>query len=164
MEIREVRPEEYDEAGQVVVRAYDEFADPNEEGWDGYLKLMGDVAGRIDRTVVLVAVDEGKAVGTATIELDDVVGDDDEELPANTSALRMLGVLPEARGRGVARALVNDAIRRVREAGKSTFILRTTRPMVAAQSLYTSVGFERAEDLDVQVTDDFRLLGYRLNL
>src|SRR5262245_39873514 len=164
MEIREVRPEEYKAAGQVVVRAYDEFIDPKDDGWDEYLQLLADVAGRIDRTVVLVAVDDEKVVGTGTIELDDVVGDDDKELPPGTSTLRMFGVVPEARGKGIARELVEDVIRRVREAGKSTLILRTTRPMAAAQSLYRSVGFERAEDLDIQVTEDFRLLGYRLNL
>ena len=164
MEIREVRPEEHEETGRVTVAAYQEFVDPAVEGWDGYLRLLADVAGRAARTVVLVAVDGGRVIATATIELDDVVGDDDEALPADTSALRMLGVLPEARGRGVARALMDEVIGRVRAAGKRVLILRTTDLMAAAQALYASMGFERATELDIQVTENFTLLGFRLPL
>jgi ribosomal protein S18 acetylase RimI-like enzyme len=164
MEIREARPEEYEETGRVIVQAYDEFIDPRDEGWDEYLALMADVAGRVDRTVVLVAVEGGRVLGTATIELDDVLGDDDRELPPDTAALRMFGVLPEARGRGIARALMDDVLGRIRGAGKTSVILRTTAPMIAAQRLYTSIGFERAPDLDQQVTEEFGLIGYRLRL
>ena len=164
MDIREARPEEYEETGRVTVRAYEEFVDPAVEGWDEYLGLLADVAGRAGRTVVLVAVDQGSVIGTATIELDDVVGDDNDELPADTSSLRMLGVLPEARGRGVARALVDEVISRVRAAGKRVLILRTTDLMTAAQALYAALGFERALDLDIEVTENFTLLGYRLPL
>ena len=78
MEIREVRPEEYEDAGRIVALAYSEFGDRVDEGWDEHLALVRDVAGRIDRTVVLVAVEDGRILGSATIELDGVIGDDED--------------------------------------------------------------------------------------
>lgn len=167
MEIREVGPDEYEEAGEVLARAYAEFADPGDPGWLEHLDMVRDVAGRVDRTVVLVAVEDGQILGSATIELDSVIGDDDAELPKEVASLRMVGVDPEARRRGIARALLEDVITRSRAAGRSTLILRTTGPMVAARHLYESMGFRPAPDLDLEwvVNGERRtLLGYRLEL
>jgi len=167
VEIREIRPEEYEQAGAVLVHAYEEFADPADPGWQEHLELVRDIAGRVDRTVVLVAVEDGRILGSATIELDGVIGDDDRELPPGVASLRTVGVDPSARRRGVARALIQDVIDRCRTAGKEELILRTTGPMVAAQHLYESMGFRPAPDLDLEweVEGERRtLLGYRLEL
>jgi GNAT superfamily N-acetyltransferase len=164
MEVRRARPSEYEEAGELLARAYSEFADPEDPGWREHLELVRDVAGRVDRTVVLVAVDGDRIVGSATIELDGVIGDDDAELPASVAGLRMVGVDPGARRRGIARALLEDVISRCRSAGKEELILRTTGPMVAARRLYESFGFQPAHDLDWVVDDRLTLLGYRLRL
>jgi ribosomal protein S18 acetylase RimI-like enzyme len=164
VEIREVRPSEYRDAGEVLARAYSEFVDPADPGWLDHLELVRDVGGRVDRTLVLVAVEDGQIMGSATIELDDVIGDDDEVLPPDVASLRMVGVDPAARRRGIARALVEDVIDRCRSAGKKSLVLRTTGPMVAAQQLYESMGFQPAHDLDWVVNDRLTLLGYRLEL
>ena len=164
MEIREVVPEEYEQAGEVVAEAYSEFVDPGDTGWEEHLALVRDVAGRVDRTVVLVAVEGDRIVGSATIELDDVIGDDDHELTPEAAILRMLGVAPSARGKGVGRALVRAVIERARVAGKRELLLRTTPPMLAAQRLYESMGFERDPSLDIPIAEDFTLIGYRLPL
>jgi ribosomal protein S18 acetylase RimI-like enzyme len=164
MEIREVRPSEYDAVGELTARAYLEFLpDEPTEGWNEYLESLRNVAGRAVKTVVLVAVDGGRPVGTATIEMDDVLGDDDTELPPATASLRMLGVDPAGRRKGVGRALVEETIARARQAGKRTLILRTTSLMHAAQRLYRDVGFVRDPALD-QHYPDVDLIGYRLEL
>jgi ribosomal protein S18 acetylase RimI-like enzyme len=164
VEIREVRPEEYIEAGRVVVAAYREFATPGDPGWEEYNRTLADVAGRAGRTTVLVAAEQGRILGSATIEMERTVGDDDQELPASVAALRMLGVLPEARGRGVGRALVRATIDRCIVRRKRELILRTTEPMVVAQHLYRSLGFERDQDRDIPFDDGFVLYAYRLDL
>src|SRR5207244_128035 len=125
------------------------YASPGDQGWVQHLALVRDVADRAQRTVVLVAVKDGSVLGSATIELFDVIGDDDRELPPDTSFLRMVGVDPRAQGRGVGRALVEDVIRRVRAAGKRTLGLRTTPQMEAAHHLYESLGFVRDSSLDL---------------
>lgn len=164
MEIHEIRPEEYAEAGEVLVRAYSEYADPDDPGWDEHLDLVRDIGGRIGRTIVLAAVEDGRVLGSATIELDDVIGDDDRKLPPDTAFLRMVGVHPETRRRGVGRALVEDVISRARKAGKRTLGLRTTSQMAPAHRLYESLGFVRDPSLDMPLGDYGSLLGYRLDL
>jgi GNAT superfamily N-acetyltransferase len=164
VEIRPVRSGEYEEAGRVLVAAYQEFVPPGPDpGWEDYLSLLGDVAGRIDRTIVLVAVEQERVIGTATIEMDTTVGDDDEELPSDTAVLRMLGVLPEARGMGVGRALVERTIDMARHRGKRVLGLRTTTLMHTAQHLYESMGFGRDPGHDMDYPE-VSLLAYRLEL
>jgi ribosomal protein S18 acetylase RimI-like enzyme len=164
MEIREVRPDEYEQAGAVVARAYAEYWKANDPGWQEHIDLVRDVAGRVDRTVVLVATENDRVVGSATIELDGVIGDDDREVTPGVAALRMVGVDPDLRRRGIGRALIEEVVSRCRAAGKHTLILRTTPSMVPAQRLYVSLGFERAPDLDMPVDERMTLLGFRLRL
>ena len=162
MEIRLARPEEYTEAGRITALAYREFVRPNDKDWEEYVAELADVEGRADRTEVFVAVDEGRILGCVTLELDQTVGDDDDELPPDVSCIRMLGVDPAARGRGIGRALVEACIQRSREAGKRVVTLRTTSRMKVAQSLYSSMRFDRDEARDMVYEDRLHLMAYRL--
>jgi ribosomal protein S18 acetylase RimI-like enzyme len=165
MEVRLVRPEEYEEAGRSTAAAYEEFATPGDPDWDGYLREIADIGGRAGRLPVLVAVEDGRILGSATLELDDaILGDDDAELPPDTVSLRMLGVDPTARGRGAGRALVEASIAEARARGKRHVVLRTTPPMTIAQRLYESMGFVPDPERDLVFDSGFRLLAYRLAL
>jgi GNAT superfamily N-acetyltransferase len=77
------------------------------------------------------------------------------------ACLRMLGVDPSARGRGIGRALVEASIDLARAAGKTVMTLRTTDVMHAAHGLYRSMGFEPDPDRDVVFDDGFRLIAFR---
>lgn len=163
MEIRESLPEEHDAAGRVTMAAYAEFFAP--DGVDAdleYLRAIGDVAGRAARTTILVAVDDGRIVGCVTLELDGRTDLDDGPLAPERAHIRMLGVAPGARGRGIGRALMNECERRALAAGKSEITLHTTRLMQAAQAMYASLGYERTADR--VLPDGFVLLGYRKDL
>jgi ribosomal protein S18 acetylase RimI-like enzyme len=164
MEIRLATPDEYEEAGEVTAKAYMEFARPGDPSWEEYLAELADVAGRADRTEIYVAVDDGRVLGCVTLELDHTVGDDDKDLPPEVSNIRMLGVRPEARGKGIGRALVVRCLERSREAGKRLVTLRTTHLMKVAQRLYRDMGFERDPDRDWVLDSGFTLLAYRLPL
>ena len=164
MEIRDARPEEFDDVGHVVAAAYAPYGSPDDQGWNEHLDLVRRVADRAQRTVVLAAVEDGRVLGSATIELFDVIGDDDRELPPGWAFLRMVGVAPEAQGQGIGRALVGEAIRRVSVAGKRTLGLRTMPHLETAQRLYRSLGFVRDPSLDMTLEDGDVLLGYRLDL
>jgi GNAT superfamily N-acetyltransferase len=163
VDVREVRPEEYAEAGRVTAGAYREFAPQGNADWEKYLREIADIGGRAAKTPVLVAVEEGRILGSATVEMDDrVVGDDDAALPPEMASLRMLGVDPQARGRGAGRALVEATIDLARRSGKTLCVLRTTERMVVAHRLYESMGFERDLARDLVFEDGFRLVAYRL--
>ena len=164
IEVREVRPNEYGPTGELLYRAFAEYRSPDDPGFDEHLELIRDVAGRVDRTVVLVAVEDGRVLGSTSIELHGVIGDDDARLPPGVAFVRMVGVDPEARRRGVARLLMDEVLRRAREAGVRELRLRTAPVMHAAHRLYESMGFRRSSDVDLKVSDDFTLWGYRLPL
>jgi ribosomal protein S18 acetylase RimI-like enzyme len=157
IEIRQATPGEHSAAGEVTAAAYREFA--RGEDWNHYLDMIADVSGRADRTTILVAVDGGRIVGSATLELSGRTEDDDPPLEPNESHIRMLGVAPDARRRGVARALMLACIDRARAAGKTFMTLHTTPMMGAAQRMYESLGFVRGEDR--VFPDGFVLLSYR---
>lgn len=148
----------------MTARAYEEFAPPGDEEWARYLAEIADVAGRADRTLLLGAFEGPRVVGTATLEVDQTIGDDDQELPRGVVSLRMLGVDPGRRGTGVGRALVEACLQRARAAGKTAMVLRTTERMAVAQALYRSLGFVRDPGRDMVFDSGFRLIAYRLKL
>lgn len=162
LEIREARPDEFEEAGRATIAAYAEFFAPDGADEDlEYLRAVGDVRGRAARTTILVAIDEGRIVGCVTLELDGRT-DDEGPLPPEHAHIRMLGVVPDARGRGIGRALMESCERRAREAGKTVMTLHTTHLMETAQEMYRSMGYERTDDW--VLPDGFVLLGYRKTL
>jgi ribosomal protein S18 acetylase RimI-like enzyme len=108
---------------------------------------------------VLVAVEDGRILGSVTVELDGRTEDESEEpLATDEAHLRMLGVDPSARRRGVARMLMETSLERAAEAGKRRVTLHTTERMKAAQAMYERMGFRRTPDR--VFPDGFVLLGY----
>ena len=163
MDIRPVRPEEYEDAGHATAEAYREFVSSPDD-WNGYLQRLADIGARADRTLVLVAVHDGDVLGTVTLETGERVPGSRDRPPLDDDEVhvRMLGVRPDARGRGVGRKLMEAVLEEARRAGRPRITLDTTDDMVAAQRLYESMGFRRGEDL---VYDDgFRLRWYELRL
>lgn len=164
MEVRVARPEEYEEAGRVTAGAYREFVRPEDAGdWEGYLARIADVGARADRTTIVVAVEDGRVLGSGTLEIAGrTEADEDDPLPPDECHLRMLGVDPSARGRGVAKAIMAECERLAVAAGKSRITLNTTRRMNAAQRMYESIGFVRGPD--ETFPDGFVLLSYEKRL
>jgi ribosomal protein S18 acetylase RimI-like enzyme len=166
VEIREAISEEYVEAGRVTAEAYREFVRPGDDDWERYLLRIADVAGRAERTTILVALEDGLVRGSLTLELDARVQDPGEEeqrpLGPQEAHIRMLGVDPAARARGVARALMAESEARARAAGKTFITLHTTQRMRAAQAMYERLGYERIHD--IVFPDGFVLLGYSKSL
>jgi len=159
LEIRPVRPDEHEQAGRVTALAYREFVGPDDSGWEEYLRHIAGVEGRAGSATVLVAIDVGRILGSATLELDGRIDDDDPPLHPDEAHIRMLGVDPEARGRGIARALIEACFSLAREAGRTYVTLHTTQRMKVAQAMYQALGFERLEDR--VFPDGFVLLTYR---
>jgi ribosomal protein S18 acetylase RimI-like enzyme len=159
VEVRKIRPGEYEEAGRVTALAYREFVRPGETSWEEYLEHIADVEGRAGRSLVLVAVEDGRVLGSATLELGERIDEDDPPLQADEGHIRMLGVHPDARGRGVASALIGACSQRARAAGRSRMTLYTTERMRVARGMYERMGFERLEDR--VFPDGFVLLAFQ---
>jgi ribosomal protein S18 acetylase RimI-like enzyme len=163
-EVREARPEEYEAAGRVTAEAYREFVEPESDSWPTYLARIADIGERASRTTILVALEKGRVLGSLTLELEGRVADwdDDPPLRPGEAHIRMLGVDPAARTRGVGASLMRKAEACAHAAGKTYLTLHTTGRMVAAQKMYASLGYERSPDH--VFPDGFVLLGYRKEL
>jgi ribosomal protein S18 acetylase RimI-like enzyme len=163
VEIRPLRPEEHQEAGEVTALAYRQQAEPASTTPD-YLERVTDVATRARHALVLGAVEDGRVLGSVTVEVSDRIpgGHPRPPLRPDQAHVRMLGVHPEVQGRGIGRRLMEGAEEEARLAGKRLITLETTEAMVTAQRLYESMGYRRLDDL---VFDDgFRLRAYELSL
>jgi ribosomal protein S18 acetylase RimI-like enzyme len=160
--VREARAEEYEEAGRVTALSYQEFVGPDDDGWDEYLERIADVSARAASATVLVAIQDDRILGSATLELDARIEDDDPPLRPDEAHIRMLGVHPDARRRGVARALMDACFERARAAGRTRMTLHTTQRMRVAQAMYESLGFERRADR--VFPDGFVLLSYERSI
>jgi ribosomal protein S18 acetylase RimI-like enzyme len=176
VEVRLVRPEEYEAAGRIVVTAYEALPGAHLTG--DYAAELSDVARRAREAEVLVAVtpetigaEQGDApvlserglVGCVTL-VPDASSPWAEYLAEGEAGIRMLAVLPRAQGRGVGRVLVDACIRRARASSRHALMLHTTPWMTTAQHLYASSGFVRFPERDWTPVPEVPLLAYRLDL
>ena len=77
---------------------------------------------------------------------------------------RLLGVHPDARGRGIGRLLTEECLRRARRAGRGAMGLHTTQPMAIARTMYERMGFVRMPEHDFYPVPGFHVMAYRLPL
>lgn len=92
---------------------------------------------RLETMVVLVASGEGRIVGTIGYAV-----------TGGEGHLRGMAVLPEARGTGVAQALLDAAESGMAAAGAGTATLDTTRPLERAIHFYERNGYRATGEVE----------------
>lgn len=142
--IRQVRPAEYEEAGVLVVEAYRTLGDT---GDDFYEQQLRDIAGRVETSDVLVAVADGRVFGCVTF-VDGLKPLSEVDDP-DAATIRMLGVAPDARGRGIGEALVRACVDCARSSGRKRVRL-DTRTSFAGGVRGTSAAHSRARAASVR--------------
>jgi ribosomal protein S18 acetylase RimI-like enzyme len=158
--IREATPGEYAAVGELTEAAY--RSDGHLQHGDGYAAVLLDAAGRARSAELLVAVGDGKLVGTVTYC---PPGSGSRQVAKDGEAeFRMLAVAEDWHGRGVARALVTACEERARSHGISRLVLCTLDSMQGAQALYRSMGFVRVPDRDWEPVPEVWLRGFSLVL
>lgn len=159
MIIRAAQPSELAEIGDLRVTAYQ--ADGFLSGVSTYAATLRGLGTGGDGEI-LVAVDDGRIVGTVMLQhwpdAGEVVRGPDE------AEVRALAVPPVRRRKGTGRALLSTAIdlaasRRVRH-----LVLSTQPDMKAAHQLYERAGFSRLPDRDWYPVPGKILLAYGLIL
>lgn len=103
----------------------------------------------------MVAEIDGEIVGSVALFSPEIKAyeglmNDELEYPE----LRMLAISPQARGKGVATALINECIQRSKAKGFSAMGLHTADFMENAIKLYGHLGFERLPQFDFEPTND----------
>jgi predicted N-acetyltransferase YhbS len=157
--IREARDDEMDDVAALIVDAYAEYAARmSPDAWSSYASEIANVRGRMEDSVLLVAQLDGRLVGSVTI----FAGWRGAQ--PGTTGLRLLAVLPEIRGEGVGRALMEECVSRAKAAQKERIVLTTTQEMAAIRELTDSMGFIREPGLDHEPAPGVRYQGYALKL
>lgn len=160
MEIRAVHLDEVDLAGEVTLAAYRSL--PGQAIGNGYADDLRDVRARTTGATVLVAVEDGRVLGCVTL-VDDPASPWSESLVAGEVGIRMLGVDPAARGRGIGTALVTACLERARALGAVRAVLHSTEAMTDAHRIYQRAGFRRTPARDVALPE-FQLMAFTLEL
>jgi len=142
--LRRFRPEEAQAVNELVFAAYAELA-PDIPMWTEFQKGLGTLVDRAEQSEVIVAESAGRLVGAVGY-----VGPGQPKrdfFKPEWPIVRLLSVLPDCRGAGIGRLLVQRCVDRTVEDQAELLALHTTPVMRAAQKLYAAFGFERIREL-----------------
>jgi GNAT superfamily N-acetyltransferase len=158
--------------------AEDEIAYIREQRINSYLEHAQKIPGghwEALKQAILSDADKQKDVERIIAEIDGKIVGSVALFPAKTDAyegyveeldypeIRMLAVTPEARGKGVAKALVSECILRTKVKGYPSIGLHTADFMKDAMRLYERFGFERLPQFDFEPANDGIIVkAYRL--
>ncbi|MFI2361785.1 GNAT family N-acetyltransferase [Promicromonospora sp. NPDC019610] len=165
IDVRDALPAEYEAIGGIVVAAF--FADGQLAAPDSafYAGVLRDVGARAAAAEIVVALDDGEVVGGVTFvphggPMADIARDGEAEI-------RMLGVAPDAQGRGVGTALMRECLARAvrnRDSGTRRVVLSTQTVAHGSHRLYERLGFTRESGRDWSPVPGVDLLCYALDL
>lgn len=142
--IRRPSPEEYPAIDRLIEESYAHDYGPSDSHDDPVYRS----AVRDRDYEVWVAVDaDGRLLGSVTLRAPD--GPPlHEGVAEHELDLRLLGVSPRSRRRGVAAALMRQAEERAVETGRTAIVLKTAPNMRGAHRLYEALDFARAPERD----------------
>jgi GNAT superfamily N-acetyltransferase len=163
--IRTARPADRGTIARLTLAAYREYASiMPPDAW----RALDDAlrAALADDTDVtrLVAELDGTIVGSAALYAPDSAAYGSLASLTSWPEVRLVAVDPSVRGRGVARALVDECIRRARASGATVLGIHTSKSMRAAMRLYERMGFVRDPEHDFQPPGAELVEGYLLRL
>jgi pimeloyl-ACP methyl ester carboxylesterase/GNAT superfamily N-acetyltransferase len=166
--IRDARLDEFEAIGQMMIAIYSGLEGfPSPKSQPEYYALLASIGEQAAKpnTRLVVALEKERAVGAVVLYADMAqYGSGGTATAENDAAgFRFLAVDPGARGRGVAKALVEHCIDAARAAGRRRLVIHSTEAMKAARAIYVARGFERAPDLDF-VQGTMPVYGYRFAL
>lgn len=173
MELRRADSSELDAVRSFYHRMIDEMEDaPYKPGWEkGVYPTDAFLAESLEKGELYVLPREGGYA--AAMVMNHQCTDGYERVrwavdapPEQVAVIHALGVTPACQGRGVARQVVDDAIRLAAGAGQRAIRLDVLGPNLPAQKLYTKAGFQYRDTLKLFYEDtgltDFLLYEYVL--
>lgn len=159
MHIRPFKPEDSGPLNQVAVEAFSQF-EHHYSDWDSLITAVGKMANLAESANLFVAEDNGNIVGgVALVPPND---NPNSHFDKTWAAIRMLVVSPEARGKGVGRALTEACIEHAKQSQVKTIGLHTSPIMEIALAMYQRMGFEKFKSIDPIFGVEYRV--YKLEL
>lgn len=165
LRIRDAKEDERNIIRDIVMAAYAEFqAMVPPRFWARYKQHIIeslDGEGNYER---IVAEQNGSIIGSVLLYPPEANAYASTAMSTSYPEVRFLAVLPEARGRGIGNALMNECERRAREQGAKAIGLHTMDAMRAAIRMYERMGFVRTPETDFRSSEEIVVVGYRHNL
>ena len=160
--VRSGRAEDRAAIEAVTLAAYEQYAAVLAPPlWAAYRENIVSTLGVVRPAAQIVAEEGGALVGTVLLFPAGAVMPNPGATPLEWPEVRLLAVAPAARGKGVARRLMEECIQRARGAGSPALTLHTADIMVVAMRLYERMGFTRAAELDFRPAPEILVKGYR---
>lgn len=145
--VRDIVDSDLESVREVLLDAYEQYAiSLPPESWEEYRTSIVSSVTEANSKAKLVAVVDGKVVGSVFIFDSSITAYGNEELDIATPIIRLLAVSKQARHLGVATELIRASAKRALEWGADTLHLHTSDMMDSAVRLYERLGFERAYD------------------
>ena len=165
LSVRVARPQDREAIVRLTREANSEYAGiMAPSAWEALSQAIGASLANDEGVTRLVAELDGEIVGSAALYAPNSAAYGSLASSSAWPEVRLVAVAPSARGRGVARALVDECVRRARAAGASVLGLHTSRSMRAAMRLYERMGFVRDPEHDFQPPGAELVEGYLLRL
>jgi len=163
--IRTARPADRGAITRLTLACYREYASVMEgTAWHALDQaIRSSLADDTDLTRLVAELD-GTIVGSAALYAPDSAAYGDLVSLTPWPEVRLVAVDSAFRGRGIARALVEECIMRARASGATALGLHTSRSMHAAMRLYERMGFVRDPEHDFQPPGAELVEGYLLRL
>ncbi|MCP1311914.1 GNAT family N-acetyltransferase [Paenibacillus tyrfis] len=162
--IRDAMESEQNVIRAIVEEAYVEYVKRMEESMreEYYRRLLTtlETKGFVER---IVAEFDGNIVGSVLLYPSTSSANERVVRNPGWAELRLLAVLPSARGQGVGASLIQECIRRARINGEKTIGLHTKDEMRSAVHLYERLGFTRFQELDFSPATGILIKGYCYN-
>ncbi|MCM3601183.1 GNAT family N-acetyltransferase [Robertmurraya korlensis] len=163
--VSELQEEDKEIACRVLIESYQqyekEYSDPLI--WQEYLANIETSFDNPHVDKILVAKSRKEVLGTLQLFQSSEKAYGKPELEIFSPIIRLLGVHPKARGRGVARALLQSSIKYAKEQRFHHLYLHSSDKMYKAIQLYEWLGFKR--DLSKEFFNhDILVKCYRLDL
>jgi GNAT superfamily N-acetyltransferase len=163
--VRAARPTDRGAIARLTLAAYREYATIMEpDAWRALDQAIRSSLVDDSGVTRLVAELDGRIVGSAALYAPDAAAYGSLASLTPWPEVRLVAVDPDVRGQGVARALVEECVRRARAMRASALGLHTSRSMRAAMRLYERMGFVRDPEHDFQPPGAELVEGYLLRL
>lgn len=164
--IRDAQPSEQAAIRELTLTAYQEYAPVLAELWEIYRQNIVDTLANFSPATQMVAMLKEQLVGSVLLYPagSTFTRPDGTQAALTWPEIRLLAVAPNTRGLGVGGALVDECLKRARQAQATTLTLHTTDMMQVAMRMYERMGFVRAPELDVRPAPGVIVKGYRYDL
>ena len=150
--IDEIREDEKEQVRNLLVKSYQQYEhsykDP--EIWKMYLENIQSSVDNPDVDKILVAKSNQDILGSLQLFQSSEKAYARPELEIFSPIIRLLGVHPEARGRGVAQELLKASVDYAKELGATSLYLHSGDKMHKAIRLYEWFGFKRDQTKEFQ--------------